>query len=242
MKINYFSDIHLEFGELEAPDTTADLIVAAGDIGIDVQGVEWLKTLNKPVIYIAGNHEFYGCDMVSTLPLLREQCAGSNVNFLEKNKFIFQDIRFLGCTLWTDLFVEGDEKAEGLGNSLNDFRQIIYAEKAFDVDKFSKLHRTSKKWLKQELAVPFKGKTVVVTHHAPSQWSWDESPNALKKLAYCNDLKPLMHEFEISAWFHGHTHSLSNYRVAGTRILCNPRGYLGRKTVADFDRNKTVVI
>ena len=59
MRINYFSDIHLEFGPAELPDTDADIIIAAGDIGIYDQGLQWLQALDKPIIYIAGNHEFY---------------------------------------------------------------------------------------------------------------------------------------------------------------------------------------
>jgi predicted phosphodiesterase len=227
---------------LEAPDNDADIIVAAGDIGINTQGVDWLKTLNKPVVYIAGNHEFYSGEYQQTLQSIRKQCAGSNVYFLENDSFVFQDVRFLGCTLWADLFVEGDKKAEALGKTLNDFRRIQFANMAFDAVKFSYLHQSSKAWLEQELAQPFFGKTVVVTHHAPSQWSWNESAYALKKLAYCNDLKSLLHEYEIAAWFHGHVHSPADYRISGARILCNPRGYLGSKIVPGFDRNRIVAI
>ncbi len=227
---------------MDAPDNDADIIVAAGDIGISMQGVDWLKTLNKPVIYIAGNHEFYTHEYQQTLRLIRNQCAGSNVRFLENDCFVFQGVRFLGCTLWTDLFVEGDKKAEALGKSLNDFRRIQFAEKSFDTVEFSQLHQSSKTWLEQELAQPFFGKTVVITHHAPSQWSWNESARVLKKLAYCNDLKPLLHEYEIAAWFHGHIHSPADYRISGARILCNPRGYVGKKIVPGFDQNKMVEI
>ena len=242
MRINYFSDIHLEFGALDAPDNDADIIVAAGDIGINLQGVNWLKALNKPVIYIAGNHEFYAHEYQQTLQLIREQCAGSNVRFLENDCFVFQGVRFLGCTLWADLFVEGDKKAEALGKSLNDFRRIQFAEKSFDAMEFSQLHQHSRAWLEQELAQPFFGKTVVITHHAPSQWSWNESAYALKKLAYCNDLKSLLHEYEIAAWFHGHVHSSLDYRIADARILCNPRGYFGKKVVPGFDQNRIMEI
>lgn len=242
MRINYFSDIHLEFGALDAPDNDADIVIAAGDIGISTQGVDWLKTLNKPVVYIAGNHEFYTHEYQQTLRLIRKQCAGSNVRFLENDCFVFQGVRFLGCTLWTDLFVEGDKKAEALGKSLNDFRRIQFAEKSFDLMEFSQLHQSSKTWLEQELAQPFFGKTVVITHHAPSQWSWNESARALKKLAYCNDLKPLLHEYEVAAWFHGHIHSPADYRISGARILCNPRGYFGTKVVPGFDQNRMVDI
>ena len=242
MRINYFSDIHLEFGELKPPEKDADIIIAAGDIGIYKQGVEWLKTFNKPVIYVAGNHEFYGYEYREVLTVLRDECADSQVHFLENNKFIFKGVRFLGCTLWADLFVEGDNKAEGLGKSLNDFRKIRYSDNDFDIAEFSKLYHRSKKWLEKELAVPFRGKTIIITHHAPSQWSWNDSPNALKKLAYCNDLKSLLHEYDITAWFHGHIHSSVDYRIAGSRILCNPRGYAGKKIVEGFDQNRTIVV
>ncbi len=227
---------------LEVPDNDADIIVAAGDIGISTQGLDWLKSLKKPVVYVAGNHEFYTHDYQQTLLLLRRQCADSNIHFLENDSFVFRDVRFLGCTLWADLFVEGEKKAEALGKTLNDFRKIQYDQKAFDSLQFSHFHKASKGWLKQELAQPFSGKTVVVTHHAPSLWSWKESSHALKKLAYCNDLKPLLHEYEIAVWFHGHVHTPADYRIAGARILCNPRGYYGKKLVPDFDQNRVVDI
>lgn len=227
---------------LEAPDNDADIIVAAGDIGVSTQGIDWLKTLNKPVIYVAGNHEFYTHEYRQTLRLIRKQCEGSNVCFLENDSFIFQDVRFLGCTLWADLFIEGNEKAEALGKTINDFRKIQFAGKSFDALLFSHLYQSSKTWLEQELAQPFSGKTVVITHHAPSLWSWNDAAHALKKLAYCSDLKSLLHEYEIAAWFHGHVHSPADYRIAGARILCNPRGYLGTKVVPGFDQNRVVEI
>ncbi len=242
MRINYFSDVHLEFGLLEAPDNEADIVIAAGDIGIGTQGVDWLKTLNKPVIYVAGNHEFYTHEYQQMLQSIRKQCAGSNVHFLENDYLIFRGVRFLGCTLWADLFVEGDKKAASLGKALNDFRRIKFDDKAFGAIEFSQLYQSSKEWLEQQLAEPFSGKTVVITHHAPSQWSWNESPNELRKLAYCNDLKSLLHEYEIAAWFHGHVHSSVDYRIADARILCNPRGYVGTKIVPGFDRNRMVDI
>lgn len=242
MRINYFSDIHLEFGELEKPENDADLVVAAGDIGVNSQGLEWLKALNKRVIYVAGNHEFYSGEYLSTLNRIREECAGSNVMFLENEVVIYQGVRFLGCTLWADLFVEGDEKAQALGKTLNDFRRIGYQDGDFNQQVFSNLYQRSREWLAEELAKPFAGQTVVITHHAPTEWSWNESPGALRKLAYCNDLKELFHEYDISVWFHGHVHSLGDYRIAGARILSNPRGYYGRKMVEQFDVNKCVDI
>ncbi len=235
MRINYFSDIHLEFGELDSPDNDADLIIAAGDIGVHLQGLEWLKSLQKKVIYVAGNHEFYAHEYHQTIATIRENCIDSTVTFLENEEYIYQGVRFLGCTLWADLFVEGEDKAEALGKTLNDFRRIEFNDKAFDQMAFSRLYEKSRNWLESKLAEPFAGETVVITHHAPTEWSWYKSPQALKKLAYCNDLKALFHEYEIAIWFHGHVHNTGNYRIAGTRILSNPRGYHGRRLVEGFD-------
>ncbi|MGZ5051017.1 MAG: metallophosphoesterase [Methylobacter sp.] len=242
MRINYFSDIHLEFESLKAPNNDADIIVAAGDIGIGTQGVDWLKTFGKPVIYVAGNHEFYSGDYHQSLQMLRQQCDGSNIHFLENDSLIFQDVRFLGCTLWADLFVEGEIKAEALVKSLNDFKRIQMEGQTLDAAQFSRLFHSSKTWLEQQLAQPFSGQTVIVTHHAPSLWSWSGSNLAAKKLAYCNDLKYLLHEHEIAAWIHGHVHSQMDYRIADARILCNPRGYAGVKLAPRFDQNKVVEI
>jgi predicted phosphodiesterase len=242
VRINYFSDIHLEFGELGNPDNDADLIIAAGDIGVYLQGVEWLKSLEKKVIYVAGNHEFYSREYFHTIKAIRENCKNSQVTFLENEEFIYQGVRFLGCTLWADLFVEGDDKAAALGQTLNDFRRIEFNDNTFDQVAFSSLYKKSRNWLESKLAEPFDGETVVITHHAPTEWSWYKSPQALKKLAYCNDLKALFHEYEIAIWFHGHVHNTGNYRIAGTQILSNPRGYHGRRLVEGFNVDQCVDI
>lgn len=244
MKINYFSDLHLEFGALETgPENDADVIIAAGDIGILGQGAAWLKALNKPVIYVAGNHEFYSSEYQETISALEQECKGSNnVHFLNNDSVVINGVRFLGSTLWSDLLVDGLDKAGEIGLRLNDFWHINYGQRKFNVDDFNQLHRNSRYWLEQELAKTYSGKTVVVSHHAPSEWSWHESPSALKKIAYCSDLKYLFHQYDIAAWFHGHVHFPSDYRIAGVMVACNPRGYSGKKLVPDFDINKVIEI
>jgi len=241
VRIHYFSDIHLEFGELKLPLVEADMIVAAGDIGVGLQGLKWLQEQPLPVIYVAGNHEFYGHDHGRMLLELELASEGGHVHFLENRSVVLGDIRFLGCTLWTNLG-DGEADTEELLDSVNDFHKIRYQGGVYRIDQYRWLNWQSRQWLEQMLAKPFSGKTVVVTHHAPTFWSWGRSPSALNRYAYCNDLRELMYQYDIAAWFHGHTHSVWEYRCADTHVLCNPRGYHGRKPVEAFKADKVFEI
>ncbi|MDP3311133.1 MAG: metallophosphoesterase family protein, partial [Polaromonas sp.] len=64
MRLHILSDLHLELASFE-PDAAAveqaDLVVLAGDIHKGVNGISWARRTfpDKPVIYVAGNHEFY---------------------------------------------------------------------------------------------------------------------------------------------------------------------------------------
>jgi predicted phosphodiesterase len=244
VRIQYFSDIHLEFGPLALAETRAkaDLIVAAGDIGLGLQGLDWLKTLARPVIYVAGNHEFYLQEHAAAVAALRMESAGSNVRFLEQDLWLFEGVRFLGCTLWSDLGGQDNDHLEQLVQSVNDFRKIRYGKAALTPAHYLRFYQDSRSWLVSQLELPFPGPTVVVTHHAPTPWSWRENPSHIKRYAYCSDLKEILHSYEIAAWFHGHTHAVSDYRCAGARILCNPRGYLPDRLVAEFNPVQVVDI
>ena len=61
MKINYVSDLHLEFGPMEIEPDAGDVLVLAGDIDIKCQ-VDWINSIASKfdhVIYVLGNHEFF---------------------------------------------------------------------------------------------------------------------------------------------------------------------------------------
>lgn len=239
MKIQYFSDLHLEFGNLPFPHTDADVIVAAGDIGLGLQGLQWLKQARTPVVYVAGNHEFYQNELHETLLGLRRYSAGSQVHFLERDCFIYKGVRFLGCTLWSEL---DDRHVEALRGRVSDFKCIRYGNNPLLLTDYVRMHRQSMAWLEEELAKPYHGATVVVTHHAPLQRSWRGLPTSVKRSAYCNTLDSLMNRYAITAWFHGHTHFVNDYTAHGARVLCNPRGYHGRNPVNNFDPLRRVAV
>jgi hypothetical protein len=47
---------------------------------------------------------------------------------------------------------------------------------------------------------------------------------------------------EIVLWTHGHTHELFDYTIGDTRIVCNPRGYIGYEEIADKFELKVVEV
>ena len=113
MKLHVLSDLHLTFDAFERPQTDADVVVLAGDIARPREAVAWAMEFAQPVLYVAGNHEFYGGSIEGTLAELKRLCEGTHVHLLDDSELVLEGVRFLGTTLWTDfgLFGAGERKA-----------------------------------------------------------------------------------------------------------------------------------
>lgn len=242
MKIQFFSDVHLEFGTAHLPLTDADVIVAAGDVNIGAWGVEWLKSTGKPTIYVAGNHEFYGGDIEQVQAEIRAAVAGSAVRFLECDAAVIDGVRFLGTTLWTDFMGEDPMLMAAMHEQMNDYYQITYQGRALTPADLAAIHQRSRRWLTRELGKPHDGPTVVVTHHAPLYASWRADPESAFRAAYCNDLRELVAAYPIALWVHGHVHTRSDYLAHSLHVVCNPRGYDGYQLVEGFDMERCVTL
>src|SRR6266404_799685 len=128
MRLHILSDLHLEFEPFIPPAVEADAVILAGDVGTGRNGFKWaLKTFpDRPVIYVLGNHEFYGQKLQKLIMELREMAAGTNVHFLENDSFTIGDVVFLGATLWTDFALNGDPVMSEVvaQTGMNDYRRI----------------------------------------------------------------------------------------------------------------------
>jgi len=242
MRIQFFSDIHLEFGPCELINAEADVLVAAGDISIGTTALKWLEQATCPVIYIAGNHEYYSGDIVHTLNELRIQSKVHDIHFLENNSITINDVRFLGATLWTDFDNKNKDIMEYAAVSMNDYNYIGCDGYVLTPEDILKTHEQSKKWLAKELDDQFKGKTVVVTHHAPSIRSWHGEYDSMHLYNYCNKYEEYIEHYDIDLWIHGHIHANSDYSINKTRVVCNPRGYCDHQFVDGYAINKTIEI
>ena len=227
MKIQIYSDLHIEFEAFNPVDVGADIVVLAGDIHTKSRGVAWANTVfSAPVIYALGNHEYYGSHLDHTLRKMKE-AAAQHVHVLENEVFICEQTRFLVATAWTDFSLTGDVMAASATawEQMNDFKMIRVGDSFRRLRPFDLIERSKAtyQWLVQELEKPFSGRTIVVTHHAPlPQGDIDHYPAHLDA-AYCNDWRHLMENVDI--WVYGHTHFCADLTVGRCRVVSNPKGY-----------------
>ena len=231
MRFHVLSDLHIDHEDFHPPQTDADAVILAGDIGVGLRGLAWILTrfdASRPIVYVPGNHEFYFSDLSLTDDLVA--AAPSHVHPLTNREVILGGVRVLGATLWTDFSLFGDARKrssmEEAGRRMNDFEVIRFGDRVFVPEDSVVLHRASRDWLEQRLTEPFDGPTVVVTHHLPSARSVPERyARSTLTAAFASDLETLMNGRRIALWVHGHTHAARDYRLNGTRVVCNPRGY-----------------
>lgn len=243
MRIRILSDLHLEFLDWQAPAAPADVVVLAGDIDLGVRGVRWAREnfAGTPIIYVPGNHEHYGGRLQEVLGALRTEADRHGVHFLEQGEVVIGNVRFLGATLWTDFALYGSEPGavqRAMAHAdlyVNDFRIVRDAGGGwFRAHHAREIHVQQTRWLAERLAAAT-GPTVVVTHHLPHPRSVHARFEAdLLNASFASDLDRLVRP-PVTLWIHGHTHDSMDYQVNGTRIVCNPRGYLPHSPNLAFD-------
>ena len=203
-----------------------------------------------PVFFLPGNHEYDGLDFDATHARLRATCQRLGLVWLEREVVLLQGIRFVGATLWTNF--DALTAAQTAAGTLTADDQLKAREKAFRAANFylTKNHAfqngqpmladavreqglLSEAWLRQALARPFDGLTVVVTHFAPSLLSADPRYGLAPGTAgFCNALDDLLGQAQL--WLHGHLHCASDYVKNGCRVVANPLGYARKGEQADF--------
>lgn len=196
-----------------------------------------LSHIYKYVILVLGNHDFYFEKFENTSALLEKTIDSfgiKNFIFLNDSSVEFNNIKFIGCTLWTDL-KKGDPSTMVKAAALNnDYREIakgpgMGASKLTYNDTIA-AHKNSLKFIDQELKHTNK-KTIVITHHAPSLKSIDVEKYSKSSYGditymYASDLDGfiLQHDDKVPLWIHGHTHDSCDYKIGKTRVVCNSFG------------------
>lgn len=244
MRLLVMSDLHLEFGPFKFPPQMPDFEAAvfAGDIGQPISAaVEWLAQQRgeggalqgRPVMYVPGNHEFYRSELRANLAEGRAAAERSGIELLFRRAVVVSGVRFVGCILWTDYRIHGTPKPSMVhaGQSLNDHRLIRYRQDDGHYSRFmpwhaAAEHRLDVAFIRQVLAAPFAGPTVVVTHHAPHPKSIQARHKGSPLTpAFVSDLGHVIEEFQPELWLHGHDHGSHDYWIGRTRVFSNQAGY-----------------
>lgn len=260
MKLQIMSDLHLEHSPFfldvnkHSKDTT---LILAGDICPVKRTITFLTFIEEccdvfhQVLFVPGNHDFYGNDYNDTLLILNDfEKVYKNFVVLYNDSFVStkEKIVFLGTTLWTDYNNGAPEAICMAGSKITDHR--IITSKGFQFTPFDAIEENNigRKFLKDELQ-DFSGqKIVVISHHLPDmacvqkQYRTGTYATQVLNYAYANTgLSDMILDNDIALWIHGHTHSSNDFMLGNTRIVCNPRGYTDLEN-PKFDSNLVIEI
>ena len=276
MKIHLLSDLHLELSmpRIRFGTVSSDVVVLAGDIHSGARGIEWARSIwtTRPVIYVPGNHEFYGRSYVEHRARMRDVAAQyDNIHLLDRGATVIGDVLFIGATLWTNFeyWCKGDigKQANAMAFAarfMNDYRLIRVADEAdggvrpflpedslriFAIEHafLQGLLNSDSVALAEKFDVDRIRRRVVVTHHLPSEKSvHPRYANSELNPAFTSRIDDTIGLADL--WLHGHTHESCDYLVEGAngqvaRVVCNPRGYSRHGSdIENFSFNPSLIV
>lgn len=257
MKLRPMSDLHLNFSKYEVPVGKADadtVLLLAGDVCEVDQGKaqyrEFFEDVTdrfKMVLYVFGNHEYYGTSYLRAYDKFMTQCGHlDRLKVLDMDTVDLDGVRFIGCTLWTDIDKGNPMSVYDAKCHMNDYNLIRvgnYAEpykRRLEPADTMKDHMVMKNWVfEQTIQARLDGfKPVVMTHHHPSFESVPEKfKHNMLNGCYCSDLVDDVFENGPDLWVAGHIHEKRDYMINKTRLVCNPRGYHTKKQSGNWDED-----
>jgi hypothetical protein len=127
---------------------------------------------------------------------------------------------------------------------MNDFQSIKNSARMFNAYKPARLtpedtvvaHKKSLDYINHVVGENSDKKYIVVSHHCPSKKSIHPkyAHDTIMNAAFASDLDDFIaYRPQIKLWTHGHTHEPFDYTIGETRVVCNPRGYVGHEYRAE---------
>lgn len=253
MKIQYASDLHLEFADnwrylKENPlKVTGDVLVLAGDIGYlgDVNYSkhpfwDWASENYKQVICCMGNHEFYKYFDIATLKDGYCLEIRHNVHSYYNAVVRIEDTDFIITTLWSEIPLREAYYTEQV---ISDFRRILFNGELFTFADFNREHKRCIEFIKKSVQESTAENKIVVTHHVPSfLMQCPKFEGSLANGAFTVELKDYIQESNIDFWIFGHSHYNVDKVIGKTTCLSNQLGYVFHNEHTSFDHGKYIML
>jgi predicted phosphohydrolase len=236
IKVQYCSDLHLEFKEnlryiqKKPLIPVADILILAGDIlpfalnDKPNDFIDFVADNYEKVFWIPGNHEYYHFDLKEVSNPLYEKLR-SNIFLVNNYAEFLGDTQFIFSTLWSHIQLHNSWQ---IRRSLSDFFIIKNDGKLISVQDFNQLHETSFAFIEKSLEENKLSKNVVTTHHVPTLLNYPEQyKNSPLNDGFVVELFDFINRSNISHWIYGHHHSnINDFEIGTTKMLTNQLGYV----------------
>jgi hypothetical protein len=246
------SDLHTEMKafNFEIPELETDketILILAGDIGVGIQGLTFIKPLAKRfphIIYVAGNHEFYHNDITlvkKKIEIILQMEGIKNIYVVDRAETLeIEGHKFVCGTLWTDVDRNNPMAHIRVRNGLNDYRVINKVGETLSTYDTHEIFKETLEYFKKNVDE----NTIVVTHHMPSLQAVSEEyrHEGLINYGFSSDLDEFIITQKPKFWLFGHGHNSNDFMIGGTRLVSNPRGYIHYGDIENHHFNPELLI
>lgn len=237
MKVQYASDLHLEFHDnsvflARGPfKVTGDVLVLAGDTLLlnefdsykRHRFFDWCSDNYRETFLIPGNHEYYRDD-ISKYPDSWEKKLRPNVTMYENASVVIDDTEFILSTLWSHIPMK---MWLTLKAGMSDFHLIHAGDKLMTASSYNALHERDLAFIKKTVSESRAAHKVVVTHHVPSRLLVaPEFKGSSLESGFTVDLTDYIESSGIDLWVYGHSHRSIEQVIGRTRMASNQIGYV----------------
>lgn len=254
MKIQYASDLHLEFHEnsrwlKENPLIAAgDVLILAGDIGYlgddnysSHPFWDWCAESFRRTVVIPGNHELYKSFDINDLHEGWQLEIRRNVKVCYNCVIpLAPNIDLIVSTLWAMIHPWDEYQTE---RGVTDFHRIRNGQFRLSAQRFNQEHERCREFIERSVELSNAKHIIVATHHVPSfELMADEFKGSPINGAFTSEHGDFIANSCIEYWIYGHSHRNINKTIGNTRCICNQLGYSFHGEQADFRRDAIIEI
>ena len=252
MKLQYASDLHLEFPQNKKflksnpIQPVGDVLLLAGDIMLFAQMdkhadfFSYLSDNFKTTYWLPGNHEYYHSDIKERSGYLNEKIR-DNVFLVNNTTIQIEKVRFIFSTLWTKISPGNQFE---ISQRLSDFHTIKVGDRGLTPEHYNFLHEQCISFLKKEFSKEKPGKTIVITHHVPTFLNYPEKfKGDVLNEAFGIELFDLIEAHGFDYWIYGHSHhNTIDFEIGNTKMRTNQMGYVEFNEQKGFNEGEIIEI